>query len=180
MIAEKNRLNNKSRMVAGYCWDWVSKRQPDAFDIVMPEHGYEKQWNLDRDGSLWIWRRTSIDEVGCIHTCQGLELEYVGVIIGPDLLARAGQLMTAAENRSRMDRSIRGYKTLMKSDPDRTTERVDRIIRNTYRTLMTRGMKGCYMYCVDPETQAYFKTRIAAADSCLKAAAAIGIKLASD
>jgi DUF2075 family protein len=165
LIADKNDLNNKARMVAGYCWDWVSKRRPDAFDIVIADHGYEKQWNLDRDGSLWIMAPTSIDEIGCIHTCQGLELDYVGVIIGPDLLVRSGQLMTAPENRSRMDRSIRGYKTLMKSDPERTTERVDRIIRNTYRTLMSRGMKGCYVFCVDPETQEYFRTQLAVAAS---------------
>lgn len=162
LIADKNGLNNKARMVAGYCWDWVSKRRPDAFDIVIADHGYEKQWNLDRDGSLWIMAPTSIDEIGCIHTCQGLELDYVGVIIGPDLLVRAGQLTTAPENRSRMDRSIRGYRTLMTSDPERTTARVDRIIRNTYRTLMSRGMKGCYVFCVDPETQDYFKGRVAA------------------
>src|SRR5690606_732393 len=98
----------------------------------------------------------SIDEVGCIHTCQGLELDYVGVIIGPDLLARDGQLMTVPENRSKQDRSIRGYKKLLKSDPEATRERLDRIIRNTYRTLMTRGMKGCYVYCTDDETRRYF------------------------
>ena len=160
LIAEKNKLNNKSRVVAGYCWDWVSKRNPDAYDIVMPEFGYAKQWNLGKDGSLWIMAPDSIDEVGCIHTCQGLELDYVGVIIGPDLLVRNGELVTAPENRSSMDRSIRGYKTMMKSDPEVTRERVDAIIRNTYRTLMTRGMKGCYAFCVDPETREHLKRKL--------------------
>jgi DUF2075 family protein len=159
LIAEKNHANNKSRMVAGYCWDWVSRQNSDAYDIVIPEHGYKKQWNLDSDGSLWIISPDSIEEVGCIHTCQGLEMDYVGVIIGPDLLARSGRLVTAVENRSRMDRSIRGYRRLMESDPDGTRDRVDRIIRNTYRTLMSRGMKGCYVFCVDAETQQYFKQR---------------------
>lgn len=157
LIAEKNKKNNKSRMVAGYCWDWPSKKNPDAFDIVIPDHGYEKQWNLDKDGSLWLIAPNSIEEVGCIHTCQGLELDYVGVIIGSDLLARDGELVTAPENRSNRDRSIRGHKKLMKSDPETTRKRVGRIIRNTYRTLMTRGMKGCYVYCVDPEMQALLK-----------------------
>lgn len=157
LIAEKNKKNNKSRMVAGYCWDWPSKKNPDAFDIVIPDHSYEKQWNLDKDGSLWLIAPNSIEEVGCIHTCQGLELDYVGVIIGPDLLARDGELVTAPENRSNRDRSIRGHKKLMKSDPETTRKRVGRIIRNTYRTLMTRGMKGCYVYCVDPEMQALLK-----------------------
>ncbi len=160
LIAEKNRLNNKSRVVAGYCWDWKSKRNPDAYDIEVPEFDYRKQWNLDKDGSLWIVTPGSIDEVGCIHTCQGLELDYVGVIIGPDLIARNGELATSVQHRSRMDRSVRGYKRRMKSDPVGTGARVDAIIRNTYRTLMTRGMKGCYIYCVEVSTQAYFADRI--------------------
>ena len=157
LIAEKNRINNKSRVVAGYCWDWKSKKTPDAHDIVIPEHGYERRWNLDVDGSLWITAPNSIEEVGCIHTCQGLELDYVGVLIGPDLIARDGNLITDPTGRSKMDRSIRGYKTMMKSDPDGTRERVDRIIRNTYRTLLTRGMKGCYVYCTDEETRAHLQ-----------------------
>lgn len=165
LIAEKNQFANKARVVAGYCWDWVSKRNPDAFDIVLPEYAYEKRWNLDRDGSLWIITPGSVDEVGCIHTCQGLEVDYVGVIIGPDLLASGDRLTTVAENRSRMDRSIRGYKTLMKLDRETTSRRVDRIIRNTYRTLMTRGMKGCYIFCVDRETQEYFKRRARSKDN---------------
>ena len=158
LIAEKNKTNNKSRVVAGYCWDWKSKRNPDAYDIVIPEHGYQRQWNLGTDGSLWIVAPNSIEEVGCIHTCQGLELDYVGVIIGPDLIARDGQLRTDPAGRSKMDRSIRGYKTMMKADPDGTLERVDRIIRNTYRTLMTRGMKGCFVYCTDEETSGLLRT----------------------
>lgn len=157
LIAAWNAINNKSRVVAGYCWDWASKKNPDQYDVVIPEHGYAKRWNLDKDGSLWIVAPDSIDEVGCIHTCQGLELDYIGVIIGPDLIARDGMLVTEPKARSRMDRSIRGWKTMMKSDPERTRERVDRIIRNTYRTLMTRGMKGCYIYCIDDETQRRFK-----------------------
>lgn len=164
LIAERNRANNKSRVVAGYCWDWASKKAPDAYDIVLPEYGYRKQWNLDKDGSLWLIASGSIDEVGCIHTCQGLELDYVGVIIGSDLLARDGRLVTAPENRSKQDRSIRGHKKLLKADPAGTRARLDRIIRNTYRTLMTRGMKGCYVFCVDAQTQEYFRRATGTSD----------------
>ena len=146
LIREKNKINNKARVVAGYCWDWNSKRDPNASDIVMPEHGYQAQWNLGRDGSLWIIAPNSVEQVGCIHTCQGLELDYVGVIIGPDLQWRDGVPVTVPEARSRMDRSIRGYKTLLRNDAVNARERVDRIIRNTYKTLMSRGMKGCYVY----------------------------------
>ncbi|PNS09051.1 DUF2075 domain-containing protein [Solilutibacter silvestris] len=160
LIEERNRVNNKSRLVAGYCWDWKSKRNPDAFDIEFPEFEFRKQWNLGSDGSLWITAPDSIEQIGCIHTCQGLELDYVGVIIGPDLIVRDGVLMSVPEGRSKMDRSIRGWKTLVKQDREGTLERLDAIIRNTYRTLMTRGMKGCYIYCSDGETRGYFRTRL--------------------
>ena len=146
LIREKNKLNNKARVVAGYCWDWNSRKDPDAWDIEIPEYGYKAQWNLDKDGSLWIIAPDSVEQVGCIHTCQGLELDYVGVIIGPDLRWVDGKPTVFPESRSRMDRSVRGYKTLMKEDPGITRERLELIVRNTYKTLMSRGMKGCYVY----------------------------------
>lgn len=146
LIREKNKLNNKARVVAGYCWDWKSKKNPDAWDIVIPEHDYKAQWNLGRDGSLWIIAPESVEQVGCIHTCQGLELDYVGVIIGPDLQWQDELPVAVPQQRSPMDRSIRGYKRMMKEDPGAIEDRVDRIIRNTYKTLMSRGLKGCYVY----------------------------------
>lgn len=160
LIAERNAINKKSRVVAGYCWDWVSKKDPDRYDIVIPEHDYARRWNLGKDGSLWIVTDSSIEEVGCIHTCQGLELDYVGVIIGPDLIAKDGELTTEPEARSRMDRSIRGWKSMMKRSPHEARQRVDRIIRNTYKTLMTRGMKGCYVYICDDETREFIENRV--------------------
>lgn len=91
-IVQRNG-NNKSRVVAGYCWPWITKKKdPAGYDIVIGD--YKRRWNLQDDGSLWIMKPNSIEEVGCIHTCQGLELEYVGVIIGPDLIVRDGVVMT--------------------------------------------------------------------------------------
>lgn len=156
-IREKNS-QNKSRVVAGYCWPWSSKKQASAYDIVIGEN-YRRKWNLDQDGSLWIIAENSIEQVGCIHTCQGLEVDYIGVIIGPDLVIRNGRVVTAPEMRDKQDRSIRGYKTRMKSEPEETSKLVDLIIKNTYRTLMTRGMKGCYLYCTDEQTARYFQER---------------------
>nr|WP_244667397.1 DUF2075 domain-containing protein [Xanthomonas sp. D-109] len=144
LIREKNKINNKARVVAGYCWDWKSKNNPDAWDIEIPEHDYRAQWNLGSDGSLWAVAENSVEQVGCIHTCQGLELDYVGVIIGPDLRWLNGQPNVFPEARSRMDRSVRGYKALMRQNPS-TQKRVEIIVRNTYKTLMSRGMKGCYI-----------------------------------
>ena len=86
-------------------------------------------------------------------------MDYVGVIIGPDLAFHDGHPVTDPSGRSKQDRSIYGWKKMAKADREGTLVRIDKIIRNTYRTLMTRGMKGCYIYCTDPGLQDYFKQR---------------------
>ncbi|AYG06218.1 DUF2075 domain-containing protein [Pseudomonas fluorescens] len=156
-INEKN-LGNKARVVAGYCWPWLSKKASNAADIVIGN--YKRQWNLDQDGSLWIIAENSIEQVGCIHTCQGLEVDYIGVIIGPDLVVRDGNVVTSPDERDKHDKSIRGWKKMMKEQPNLAIKETDLIIKNTYRTLMTRGMKGCYLYCTDKETAQFFKSRL--------------------
>ena len=160
LIRQKNASTNKSRMVAGYCWDWVSKKDRQQPDLVFPTFRYQANWNLTEHGSKWIIEPDSVSEVGCIHTCQGLELDYVGVIIGPDLIFKDGALRTDPSARAKTDKSLAGYKKAMGIDPVSASTRADAIIRNTYRTLMSRGMKGCYVYCTDTETAAYFKSQI--------------------
>jgi DUF2075 family protein len=156
-IRQKNEVNNKARVVAGYCWDWKSKKTPKAFDIEFPEYDYKAQWNLDDDGSTWIIKPNSVEQVGCIHTCQGLELDYVGVIVGPDFVVRNGEVITDAFKRSNMDQSIKGFKGGLKTNRANNLALADAVIKNTYKTLMTRGMKGCYVYFTDEETRAHFK-----------------------
>ena len=160
LIVEKNKINNKSRLVAGYCWDWISKKDSSLLDISIPDHDFKMKWNLTKDGSLWIVSPESVNEIGCIHTCQGLDVDYIGVIIGSDLVARNGKIITNPDNRSRMDQSLKGYKKALKEDSVAAKKKADGIIKNTYRTLMTRGMKGCYVYFVDEETRDYFESRI--------------------
>lgn len=155
LIRQKNQINNKSRLVAGYCWNWISKNNDALFDINIGD--YSAQWNLDKDGQTWIIQPNSVEQVGCIHTCQGLELDYVGVIVGPDLVVRNGKIVTNALERASTDKSIKGYKKMSAEHPEQAKTVSDMIIKNTYRTLMTRGTKGCYIYCVDKETQEYFK-----------------------
>lgn len=162
LIELKNRASNRSRVVAGYCWEWPSKRDPQAWDIELPAFGYRRRWNLDKDGSLWIVTPGSVEQVGCIHTCQGLELDYVGVIVGPDLVYREGRIVTDATKRARSDQSVKGLKGMSKDDPDRARQLADTIVKNTYRTLMTRGMKGCYVYCTDAPLAAYLRGRLTA------------------
>ena len=156
MIIEKNR-NNKARMVAGYCWKWNSKKNPKAYDVIIPEHDFQMRWNLITDGSLWIISPDSVNEIGCIHTCQGLEVDYIGVVIGKDMIYRDGEVLTCPEARAKSDRSIFGYKKLLKKNPEEGKPRLEAIIKNTYRTLMTRGMKGCYIYCEDKELGNYIQ-----------------------
>jgi uncharacterized protein len=157
-IIRKNTINNKSRIVAGYCWKWVSKKDSLANDIVIGD--YAAKWNLNSHGQAWIIHPDSVSEVGCIHTCQGLELDYVGVIIGPDLIVRNGQVITDASKRASTDQSLKGLKNISRVNPEKAKAIADMIIKNTYRTLMTRGMKGCYIYSTDSETQEYFRDQL--------------------
>jgi len=156
IIFEKNKINNKARLVAGYCWDWISKNNKELKDITISEHDFEMKWNLSSDGNLWIIKPESVSEIGCIHTCQGLEVDYIGVIVGPDFIVRNGVVIADPSKRAKTDASIKGYKKLIEKD-FKNKEKIDKIIKNTYRTLMTRGSKGCYVYFVDKETEEYFK-----------------------
>jgi DUF2075 family protein len=156
-VLARNEGRNKSRLVAGYCWPWASQKNKSVPDICFPEYGFEMQWNLKADGMKWLIVPGSINQVGCIHTCQGLELEYVGVIVGPDLLVRDGVVETEALRRAPQDKSVLGYKKLLKEDPVFAKQRAREIITNTYRVLMTRGQKGCFVWCVDAETNEWFR-----------------------
>ena len=80
-LREKN-ADNKARMVAGYCYDWNVKHNRGDVDITLPG-GFQAKWNLESD-KIWAINPNSFEEVGCIHTAQGLEFDYVGVLIGKD------------------------------------------------------------------------------------------------
>ncbi|MBN2617221.1 MAG: DUF2075 domain-containing protein [Spirochaetales bacterium] len=157
IIIEKNKIENKSRLVAGYCWDWISKRNPseEINDIVIGD--FEMQWNLNQSKLPFAIDDTSVNQIGCIHTCQGLEFDYVGVIIGDDLRYENGEVITDYTQKAKTDKSLNGIKGLAKKNNPKALDKIDLIIRNTYRTLMTRGLKGCYIYCTDKNLSDYFK-----------------------
>lgn len=159
-IEERNRLNNRSRMVAGYCWNWISKGKDDTdvHDVTIPGTGFGMSWNLSSTGT-WAIDEGSINEIGCIHTCQGLEFDYVGVIIGDDMRYVDGEVVTDASKRAKTDQSLRGLKSSY-PDPIDARRVADRIIKNTYKVLMTRGMKGCYVYCTDKGMADYLRRGI--------------------
>ncbi|MCD4839042.1 DUF2075 domain-containing protein [Neobacillus sedimentimangrovi] len=159
-IENLNKVNNKSRIVAGYCWNWdkVGQTNPDYFDIVIPEFDFKMSWNLGNTAT-WAIDENSVKEAGCIHTCQGLEFDYVGVIIGDDLRYENGRVVTDYTKRAKTDTSLKGLKKMIREEPEKALKLADEIIRNTFRTLMTRGQKGCFVFCTDKKLAAYLKER---------------------
>ena len=158
-INEKNNINNKSRIVAGYCWNWIKegKNNSNIHDIRIPEFNFEMSWNLG-NSQTWAIDPNSINEVGCIHTCQGLEFDYVGVIVGDDLRYENNHIVTDYKKRAQTDTSLKGIKKIASKQCNDIAEKIaDKIIKNTYKTLMTRGMKGCYVYCTDKNLSNYLK-----------------------
>lgn len=164
LIVEKNKTDNRSRMLAGYCWDWNKKEANNTnyHDIKIGD--FEMSWNLD-GGEPFAVSDTSVNEIGCIHTSQGLEFDYVGVIVGDDIRFENNHVITDYKKRAKTDQSLRGIKKLAKEDPAQAEKRADEIIRNTYRTLLTRGMKGCYVYCTDKPFAEYLKKRLKVQES---------------
>ena len=162
-IEGKNEINNKSRIVAGYCWDWPTgntRNDSNFHEIKIPEYNFEISWNLE-SGDLFAIGENSIHEAGCIHTVQGLEFDYVGVIIGDDMRYEDGHIVTDYSKRAKTDTSLNGINKIAKGEGEEVAQRIaENIIKNTYRTLMTRGMKGCYVYCVDKNLQKYLKNKI--------------------
>ena len=145
-LRELNKKNNKARMIAGYCYNWISRSNPAAFDIEL-KNGFRAQWNF-ASTSTWAIDEDSFDQVGCIHTSQGLEFDYCGVIIGKDLTYRDGKIVPVPSARAKTDQSLRGCKS---------KELADRIIKNTYKTLLSRGQKGCFIYCEDDSLREYLQ-----------------------
>ena len=143
-IRQKDAEVGLSRLVAGYAWDWVSRKNPDAFDIELD--GERMRWNgTDKD---WINSKGSLEEVGSIHTVQGYDLNYAGVIIGPDLRLdpATGRIVADRENyRDTKGKENTGHLKDAFGDDDLLT-----FIRNIYGVLLTRGMRGTYVYVCDP------------------------------
>lgn len=157
IIIEKNHIsNNRARILAGYCWNWLKEgvNSTDIHDIKIGD--FEISWNLKNTNTFAI-DENPVNEAGCIHTSQGLEFDYVGVIIGNDMRYENGKIKTDFTQRAQTDQSLKGIKTMYREDANKALTVADEIIKNTYRTLMTRGMKGCYIYCVDHNLADYLR-----------------------
>ena len=155
-LRELNIINNKARMVAGYCYDWNVKHNRGEYDIYL-ENGFKAKWNLEND-KIWAINPNSFEEVGCIHTAQGLEFDYIGVLIGNDLRfdKTGGKIITDRTKISKDDKS-----SGIRSAKDDVAER---LIKNTYKTLLTRGQKGCFIYCEDKALVDYIRSFLVSYD----------------
>ncbi len=153
-IKQKDAEGHSARILAGYAWEWTAQKAGNAdaqvSDVLVPEYEFAMPWNSRKVGSTWAIDDSGIDQVGCIHTSQGLEFDYVGVIIGDDL-AYNDETSTFYTDYAKYYDKV-GKKGL-KDDP----KELNRLVRNIYKVLMTRGIKGCYLYCTDPTLQYFFE-----------------------
>lgn len=136
------------RMVAWYAWPWQSKNNPELHDIEIGET--RLRWNSVAQD--WINSKNAINEVGCIHTVQGYDLNYVGVIIWPELSYDFERDEFIIKKKHYHDKN--GYRSI------ENDEVLKSYIINIYKTILTRGMKGCYVYIVDENLRRYFESMI--------------------
>lgn len=151
-LATKQAAGETARIAAGYCWPWSDPRPDDSLINDVQIGSWSRPWNVKSDRSVgdapgspyWATDPNGFHQVGCIYTAQGFEYEWSGVIVGPDLVARDGRLVT---NRGAFkDPTFRSRKAV-------SDDEADRLIRNTYKVLLTRGMRGTIVYATDPETR---------------------------
>jgi len=154
LLRSKLDKGYSARMTAGFCWPW-SDPHPDG--TLVPDvrlDGWSRPWNVKGDrgvgdapaSALWATQDGGFEQVGCVYTAQGFEYDWNGVIIGPDLVYRDGRLVTV-RTASKDPALTRGT----------TDEQADRLIRNTYKVLLTRGMIGTCVYSTDARTQEFMR-----------------------
>jgi hypothetical protein len=158
--------DNKARLIAGYSWEWPSQGRERGTAVKhVRADGLALPWNYT--GESWAAAKDGIGQAGCVHTSQGLEFDWMGVLIGDDLVWRDGAVQGEPGKRAKTDKSLSGWKGEFKAaegDPaaqKAIMAKVDGIIKSTYRVLLSRGRKGCYVWCKDEGLREYFKKRLA-------------------
>lgn len=155
LIPQPEKFNGHCRVVAGYTYEWVSDhtKRDGVNDVIISKKNFAKKWNMLYGSGVtvysWVDDPQSIEEIGCIHTCQGVDLNYCGVIIGKDIVYRDGTIQFDKSMHPNTDRS--GIRTA-------SDEEAERLIKNTYYVLLTRGVLGTYVYCEDEALNEYLKT----------------------
>ncbi len=158
-IREKAKEGYSARMTAGYCWEWSDPRNDGTLveDVVIGN--YRRPWNAKPDAgrlakgipeaSLWAHDPNGINQIGCVYTAQGFEFDYVGVIMGEDLVYDFDAQTWIGDKSKSFDSVVK-----------RSGNNFVDLIKNIYRVLFTRGMKGCYVYFINKVTEKFFKSRM--------------------
>ena len=157
---------NKARLIAGYSWKWPTEGRRRGTQVKhVKVDGLALSWNYD--GENWATSNDGIEQVGCIHTSQGVEFDWLGVLIGPDLIYNDETIVGVPEKRAGTDVSLKGWKAELRaaeSDLGKTQtilDKVQSIIKSTYKVLLSRGRKGCFVWCADANLREYLKRRLA-------------------
>ncbi len=151
-LAERLAVRQNARMAAGYCWTWSDPRKDGSLVPDVQIGDWARPWNLKGDRSvggappsaLWASEPAGFGQVGCVYTAQGFEYDWNGVLIGPDLVWRADRWVTV--RRANRDPDFRNTKRV-------SEQNFDALVRNVYKVLLSRGMRGTLLYSTDPETQ---------------------------
>ena len=160
-IRSKAQEGNTGRLMAGFCWKWSDPNEDGTLrdDVVIGD--YQRPWNAKPDAkhlapgipksTLWASDPNGIDQIGCIYTAQGFEFDYAGVIFGEDLSYDFGSQSWEGHLANSADKTVK-----------RSVEGFVDLVKNTYRVLLSRGMKGCYVYFVNKDTENFVRSRIEA------------------
>ncbi len=168
-IREKNAEGHTARVTAGFCWPWSKTPLPDGtLELDVQIGDYERPWNARHDASrlapgipkahLWAYDPDGIDQVGCVYTAQGFEFDYVGVIFGLDLRYDLDRQEWIGDKSQSHDGVVK-----------RSKDQFTQLVKNTYRVLLSRGMKGCYVCFLDKDTERFFRSRMASGQEKSKA-----------
>ena len=145
-IKSKDQSVGLSRLLAGYSWNWVTNKN-DNIDFDIEIEGIRLKWNsVTKD---WVNSKDAVNEVGCIHTIQGYDLNYAGVIIGPEVSFDSNTNKIVIDKSKYLD--FNGKRAI--TDP----KELEVYIKNIYKTLLTRGIRGTYVYVVDTSLRKYLQ-----------------------
>ncbi|MBN1834389.1 MAG: DUF2075 domain-containing protein [Spirochaetales bacterium] len=162
LINQKAAVGHSARLVAGFCWPWSNPNSDGTLVDDVRVDGWQMPWNAKPEASglaagipkshFWASDPNGLNQVGCIYTAQGFEFDYVGVIFGRDLVHRARDGWVGQAEFSKDSVVRRAAKD--------SAEAFTSLVKQTYRVLLTRGLKGCYVYFEDPATRDFFLSRV--------------------
>jgi uncharacterized protein len=158
-IRTKVKAGYTGRVSAGFCWPWSNPKSDGSLQDDVTIGDYRRPWNAKPDAkilaagipksNLWAYDQNGIEQVGCVYTAQGFEFDYAGVIFGKDLTYDLDKQQWIGNPACSADNVVRRAKGTFTD-----------LIKNTYRVLLSRGMKGCYIHFLDKDTERFFKSRI--------------------